>query len=178
MKVKPCEDDIISVIAIWPVIIIAEVLFIMTGSRETFYIDGIVLLDTLLCICSVRDLVYFARTIEFKQDGCAISIWKFKKTYRWCDLTIQLCDDSDFAFRDSDKRGPGMMIRPKSANYGRKLAGMTYCRIMHPFSSVYLRFESAKDEHRTITGKIVYYGYNITKEDALKYFRFAADFDG
>lgn len=89
MKVKPCEDDIISVIAIWPVIIIAEVLFIMTGSRETFYIVGIVLLDTLLCICSVRDLVYFARTIEFKQDGCAISIWKFKKTYRWCDLTIQ-----------------------------------------------------------------------------------------
>ena len=150
----------------------------MTGSRETFYIVGIVLLDTLLCICSVRDLVYFARTIEFKQDGCAISIWKFKKTYRWCDLTVQLCDDSDFAFRDSDKRGPGMMIRPKSANYGRKLAGMTYCRIMHPFSSVYLRFESAKDEHRTITGKIVYYGYNITKEDALKYFRFAADFDG
>lgn len=49
------------------------------------------------------------------------------------------------------------------------MAGMTYCRIMHPFSSVYLRFRSDEDVHKTITGKIVYDGYTIEKEKALEY---------
>lgn len=64
MKIKPCEDDIISVIAIWPVIIIAEVIFLVTGERSTFFIVGIVLLDFLLGICSIRDLVYFLEQLN------------------------------------------------------------------------------------------------------------------
>ena len=140
MKISPCEDDIISVVAIWPVIIVAEVIFLATGERSTFFIEGIVLLNFLLGICSVRDLVYFSRTIELSQEGCAFSVWKFHKKYQWNDLTVQLCNDENFAFRDSDKRGPGLLICPKAAKYRHKMAGMTYCRIMHPFSSVYLRF--------------------------------------
>lgn len=169
MKISPCEDDIISVVAIWPVIIVAEVIFLATGERSTFFIVGIVLLDFLLGICSVRDLIYFSRTIELGQEGCTFSVWKFHKKYQWNDLTVQLCDDRNFAFRDSDKSGPGLLICPKAAKYCRKMAGMTYCRIMHPFSSVYLRFRSDDAAHKTITGKIVYDGYTIEKEKALEY---------
>lgn len=171
MKISPCEDDIISVVAIWPVIIVAEVIFLATGERSTFFIVGIVLLDFLLGICSVRDLVYFSRTIELSQEGCAFSVWKFHKKYQWNDLTVQLCNDENFAFRDSDKRGPGLLICPKAAKYRHKMAGMTYCRIMHPFSSVYLRFRSDEDAHKTVTGKIVYDGYTIEKEKALEYLK-------
>ena len=169
MKIKPCEDDIISVIAIWPVIIIAEVIFLLPGERNTFFIVGIVLLDFLLGICSIRDLVYFSRTIELSQEGCTFSVWKFHKKYRWNDLTVQLCNDRNFAFRDSDKSGPGLLICPKATKYCHKMAGMTYCRIMYPFSGVYLRFRSDEDAHKTITGKIVYDGYTIEKEEALEY---------
>lgn len=70
MKISPCEDDIISVVAIWPVIIVAEVIFLATGERSTFFIEGIVLLDFLLGICSVRDLVYFLEQLNLaKKDA-------------------------------------------------------------------------------------------------------------
>lgn len=169
MKISPCVDDIISVVAIWPVIIVTEVIFLVTGERSTFFIVGIVLLDFLLGICSIRDLVYFSRTIELSQEGCTFSVWKFHKKYRWNDLTIQICDDRNFAFRDSDKRGAGLLICPKAAKYCHKMAGMTYCRIMHPFSSVYLRFRADEDAHKTVTGKIVYDGYIVEKEEVLEY---------
>lgn len=41
MKISPCEDDIISVVAIWPVIIVAEVIFLATGERSTFLSWGL-----------------------------------------------------------------------------------------------------------------------------------------
>lgn len=164
MKIKPCEDDIISIVAIWPVIIIAEVIFNVAGGRDRFFVIGIVLLDFLLGICSIRNLIYFSRTIELGQEGCTFSVWKFHKKYQWNDLTVQLCDDRNFAFRDSDKRGPGLLIRPKTARYRHKMAGMTYCRIMHPFSSVYLRFRSDDAAHKIITGKIVYDGYTVSAQ--------------
>lgn len=172
MKIKPCTDDIISVIGIWPVIIIAEVIFLLSGERNAFFIAGIALLNVFVGVFTIRDLLYFLRTLDLDMEGCTFSIGKFRKRYAWSELTVQLCDARNFTFRDSDKWGPGLLICPRTANLSCKLAPMTYCRTKHPLSSVYLRFETAKDTRKNVTGKIIYGGYTVDREKILEYLSF------
>ena len=134
MKIKPCTDDIISVIGIWPMIIIAEVIFLLFGERNAFFTAGIALLNVFVGAFTIRDLLY--------------------------------------SFYGSDKWGPGLLIYPRKANYSCKLAPMTYCRTRHPLSSVYLRFETAKDTRKNVTGKIIYDGYTADREKVLEYLSF------
>lgn len=172
MEIKPCEEDRISVIGIWIAIIVIEIAVILISKFHAFFVLGIVLLDAVLCISSIRDFVYLSRTVLLDREGCTFSLWRFRKTYQWDSLKVQLCDDRHFTFSDSDVSGPGLLICPKTANYDHKIAPMTFCRKKHPFSSVYLRFETAKDKHPTVTGKIVYYGYTADKAEILNFLRF------
>lgn len=172
MKIKPCLDDIISVVAIWPVIIVIECLVIFVSKLNAFFFLGIVLLNALLFVSSVRDFLYLSRTIILDHEGCTFSIWRFCKKYKWSSLKVQLCDDSKFVFSDSDVSGPGLLICPLSAKYDKKTAAMTYCRRKHPFTSVFLRFETTQNKHPTVTGKIVYYGYTTGKQEILDYLNF------
>ena len=103
MKIKPCLDDIISVVAIWPVIIVIECLVIFVSKLNAFFFLGIVLLNALLFVSSVRDFLYLSRTIILDHEGCTFSIWRFCKKYKWSSLKVQLCDDSKFVFSDSTK---------------------------------------------------------------------------
>ena len=170
MELKPCTNDIISVIAIWPIIIICELIFLFIIHFNILFFCLFLFLDIVLCFFSVRDLVYFSRKVKFDSNGCTISLWKLHKMYPWSTLKIQLCEDRSFLFSDSDFNGPGILLCPKEINYNLKTAPMTYCRNCHPFSSIYLRFESTKDTKKTITGKIVYFGYVLEQKKALDFF--------
>ena len=172
MKIKPCTDDIISVIGIWPMIIIAEVIFLLLGERNAFFTAGIALLNAFVGVFTIRDLLYFLRTIDLDMEGCTFSIGKFRKQYAWSALTVRLCNARNFSFYGSDKRGPGLLIYPRKANYRCKLAPMTYCRTRHPLSSAYLRFETAKGTRENVTGKIIYDGYTADREKVLEYLSF------
>ena len=172
MEIKPCAEDRISVIGIWIAIIVIEIAVILVSKFHALFVIGIVLLDAVLCISAIRDFIYLSRTVQLDREGCTFSLWRFRKTYQWDSLKVQLCDDRHFTFSDSDVSGPGLLICPKTANYDHKIAAMTFCRKKHPFSSVYLRFETAKDKHPTVTGKIVYYGYTADKAEILNFLRF------
>ena len=170
MELKPCTNDIISVIAIWPIIIICELIFLLIINFDVYFVCLFLFLDFGLCFFSVRDLVYFSRRVTFDSDGCTISLWKLHKKYPWNTLKIQLCEDRSFLFSASDVNGPGILICPKEINYNSKIAPMTYCRNWHPFSSIYLRFESTKDTKKTTTGKTVYFGYVLEQKIVLDFF--------
>lgn len=172
MEIKPYVDDIISVIAIWPVIIVIESLVIFVSELNSCFIIGIILLNVLLCFSSIRDFLYLSRTIIIDREGCTFSVWRFNKKYKWSSLKVQLCDDSNFVFSDSDVSGPGLLIYPLSAKYNKKISPMTYCRRKYPFSSVYLRFETTQNKQPTVTGKIVYYGYTAGRQEVLDYLNF------
>lgn len=169
MEIKPCEDDIISVIAIWPVILICELLFLYGSCWGSFWVMGIISLDVLLSIFSIRDWLYLSRTIRFGQDGCTFSIGRFSKTYPWECLCVKNCDDSNFMFADSDVCGPGILICPKEWKVSSKMGAMTFCRTMHPLSSVYIRFVTQQNVRHGITGKIQYQGHTAEKEAILQY---------
>ena len=170
MELKSCTDDIVSIIAIWPVIIICELILLFITHFNVLLGCLFLLLDIVLCFFSVRDFVYFSRTVKFDFDGCTISLWKLQKRYPWSMLNIKLCEDRSFLFSDSDVNGPGILICPKEINYDPKTAPMTYCRKKYPFSSIYLRFESTKDKQKTIPGKTVCYGYALEQKKALDFF--------
>ena len=170
MELKPCTNDVISVIAIWPVIIICELIFLIIIHFNIHFFCLFLFLDIVLCFFSIRDFVYFSRRIIFDSDGCTISLWKLQKQYPWNTLKVQLCEDRSYLFSDSDVNGSGVLICPKEINYTSKTAPMTYCRNRHPFSSIYLRFESAIDSNKTITGKSVYWGYVVDQKKAFDFF--------
>lgn len=169
MEIQPCKDDVISVIAIWPVILICEIFLLSISRWNSFATIGIALLDVLLCICSIRDWVYLSRTIKIEYDGCTFSLLGFSKKYPWNCIKIQLCDDNHFGFSDSDVRGQGVMISTKEVDYTGKMAAMTFCRTKYPFSSVYIRFIGRQELQPATTGKIVYYGYTAEKAKILEY---------
>jgi len=166
MKIKPCTEDVVSDLSIWIVIVLCELFVLLFSRWNQIVIWGILAMNGVLIGCSVRDIVYFARTINLNCEGCVFSLWGFERRYQWSDVDIHLCREKDFQYSDSEVRGPGLLICPKSAKYSSRMSAMTYCRYFHPFSSVYLRFRSSKDIQPIITGKIVYYGY-IVEEKAI-----------
>lgn len=74
MELKPCTNDVISVIAIWPVIIICELIFLIIIHFNIHFFCLFLFLDIVLCFFSIRDFVYFSRRIIFDSDGCTISL--------------------------------------------------------------------------------------------------------
>lgn len=170
MELKPCINDIISVIAIWPVIILCELLFLIVSHFPALFSAGLFFLNIILCFFSLRDLIYFARRIRFDAEGCTISLWKFQKQYKWDCLNIQLWDDRKPMFSDSDITGPGLLVYPKAHRYAAKCAAMTYCRKKIPFSGIYIRFASGIDKSPGQTGKTVYYGYVMERRILMDFF--------
>lgn len=169
MKIKPCTDDIISVFSIWPVIILCEMFISFTYNWNKYVMSGLLIMNGILGISSMRDIVYFARTIVLDCEGCAFSILGFKKRYKWSDLNMHLCENDNIQYSDSEARGPGLLIYPRNAKYFRRIAAMTYCRYFHPFSSLYIRFKALKKGRQIVTGKVVYYGYVVEKKVLLDY---------
>lgn len=169
MVIKPCKDDLISLLAIWPVIILCEILVAVTSSFDQLFIGGMMVLNICLAISSVRDFLYLSRTIFIDQDGCTISVCGYSKKYDWDSLKVQICDEKSFIFSDSDTAGPGLLIGPKTLLTNKIIAPMTYCRYRHPFSSVYIRYRTPKDDQRKVTGKTVYHGYTEERDTILDY---------
>ena len=159
MVIKPCEDDLISLFAIWPVIILCEVFAAVAGSFNPLFIGGMIVLDICLGISSLRDYVYLGRTIYIDREGCTFRVLGYSKKYNWDSLNVQICHADTFRFSDSDIAGPGLLIGPKAMRNSKHIAPMTYCRYRHPFSSVYIRYRTPKDDLRKVTGKTVYSGF-------------------
>lgn len=164
MVIKPCKDDLISLLAIWPVIILCEILVAVTSGFNLMLISGIMILNVWLAISSVRDFVYLSRIICLDQSGCTFRVRGYSKQYSWDQLKVQICDENTIKFTDSDTMGPGLLIGPKTMLTSKRIAPMTYCRYRYPFSSVYIRFSAHKDDQRKVTGKIVYYGYTEDRD--------------
>lgn len=169
MVIYPCKDDLISLLAIWPVIILCELFVVVTSGFVPLFIGGIMVLNICLASFSVRDFVYLSRIIFLEQDGCTISVCGYSKKYDWDSLKVQICDEQSFKFSDSDTTGPGLLIGPKTMLTSKRIATMTFCRYRYPFSSVYIRFCAPKDDQRKLTGKTVYHGYTEDRVIILDY---------
>ena len=169
MVINPCKDDLISLLAIWPVIILCEILVAVTSGFNLMLISGIMILNVCLAISSVRDFVYLSRIICLDQSGCTFRVRGYSKQYSWDQLKVQICDENTIKFTDSDTMGPGLQIGPKTMLTSKRIAPMTYCRYRHPFSSVYIRYRTPKDDQRKVTGKTVYHGYTEERDTILDY---------
>ena len=169
MQIKPCRDDVGSIIGTYIVIVLCEIGLLFVCEFELFFVIMILIVNVVLSIVLIRDLLYLYRTITIEREGCTFSIGKYAKSYNWCDLNVQLCEAKPFKFYDSDISGPGILICPKSMKYSNKIPYMTSCRYKKPFTSVYIRFKSAEDEKKIIYGKVVYYGYIAERELLMDY---------
>ena len=169
MQIKPCKDDVASIIGVCIVIALCEIVVLFVSEFESFFVIMILLVSVVLSVILIRDLFYLYRTITIKREGCTFSIGKWSKSYSWCDLKVQLCEDKHFKFYDADISGPGILICPKSLKPNNKIPYMTSCRYKKPLTSVYIRFESAEDERKIAYGKVVYYGYIAAREMLVNY---------
>ena len=164
MEIKPCKDDIGSLIGAYVVVTLCEVFWLFLSEFNTFFVVLIILLGIALYAGLIRDTVYLCRTVSLDSDGCTFSLGKQSKKYGWHESTVQLCGDKDFSSYDSDVSGAGILICPKSVEYSGRVPYMTFCRRRKPFSSVYIRFTSSVDERKITTGKAIYYGYTSERE--------------
>ena len=169
MQIKPCKDDVDSIIGIYIVVVLCEIGLLFASEFESFFIIMVLLVNIVLGVVLIRDLFYLYRTITIEYKGCTFSIGKWSKSYNWCDLKVQLCEDKNFKFYDADISGAGILISPKSMKCSNKIPYMTSCRYKKPLTSVYIRFKSVEDEKKTIYGKIVYYGYVAERETIVNY---------
>ena len=169
MQIKPCKDDVGSIIGFYIVVALCEIGLLFVSEFESFFVIMILIVNAVLSVGLIRDLFYLYRTITIEREGCTFSIGKWSKSYNWCDLKVQLCEDIHFKFYDADISGPGILICPKSLKCSNKIPYMTFCRYKKPFTSVYIRFKSTEDERKIIYGKVVYYGYIAERELLMDY---------
>ena len=169
MQIKPCKDDVGSIIGVYIVIALCEIGLLFVCEFELFFVIMILMLNVVLSAVLIRDLIYLYRAITIEREGCTFSIGKWSKSYRWCDLMVKLCEEKHFKFYGSDISGPGILICPKSMKHSNRIPYMTFCRYRKPFSSVYIRFKSADDERKIIYGKVVYYGYIAERKLLMDY---------
>lgn len=171
MEIRPCKDDILSLLGAYFVVALGQVFLLFVSDFNIFCVIGILLLDIVLCIVLVRDSIYLCRTVLLEREGCTFSFGKKSKKYKWHELKVQLCEEKSFSFYDADISGPGILICPKILKCVGKIPYMTFCRYRKPFSSVYIRFKSSVDEKRVIYGKVAYYGYTAEKETIMNYLK-------
>ena len=169
MQIKPCKDDVGSIIGVYIVVALCEIGLLFVSEFESFFVIMILLVNVVLGVVLIRDLFYLYRTITIEREGCTFSIGKWSKSYNWCDLKVQLCEDKHFKFYGGDISGPGILICPKSLKHSNKIPYMTFCRYKKPLTSVYIRFKSSVDEKKIIYGKVVYYGYIAEREMLVNY---------
>ena len=169
MEIKPCKNDVISLLGIYLVATLCEIVFLFATQFDLFFVVVFLLLNIVLIILFMRDFVYLYRTIKIEREGCTFSFGKWSRTFIWSELNVQLCGDKQFNFYDSDISGPGILIYPKSLKCSNRIPYMTSCRYKKPFSSVYIRFRSSEDESKVNYGKLVYYGYSAERETLMDY---------
>lgn len=167
MTLRPCTDDLISLFAIYPVILLCEGFLAWVCDWNTALVIGLLLLNLLLLLNSLRDALYFARTITLNKEGFTVSLLSYQKTYPWTDLTLTLCDHYGSRFHDSDRPGRGILILPKSHTPAKRLSPMTACRWFHPCKSIFLRFQSSPAP--ASSGKVMYEGYIVREEEILDF---------
>ena len=171
MELRPCKDDIRSLLGVYIVVALCEAIFLFVSEFNIFLFIGILILDMVLCVVLVWDSVYLCRTVLLERDGCTFSFGKISKKYNWNELKVQLCEDKNISFYASDISGSGVLIFPNSLKYSSRIPGMTFCRYRKPFSSVYIRFRSSVDEKRVIYGKVAYYGYTAEQKAIMSYLK-------
>ena len=171
MELRPCKDDILSLLGVYIVVALCEVFLLFVSELNIFFVIGILLLDIVLCVVLVWNSIYLCRTVLLEREGCTFSFGKMSKKYNWHELKVQLCEDKNFSFYDSDISGPGILIYPKPLEYRNRIPCATFCRCRRPFSSVYIRFKSSVDEKKVIYGKVVYYGYTAEQESIIDYLK-------
>lgn len=169
MKLHPCTDDLISLFAIYPVILLCEGLLVWSCDWNTALITALLLLDLLLLLNSLRAAVYFSRTITLTGDGLMISLFSHRRVYPWSSLIVTLHDSRGLCFHDSDRAGRGILIYPKSSTPAKHLSPMTACLWLHPIQSVFLRFQT--DAKPTASGKIMYKGYTVSEKEILDFLK-------
>lgn len=171
MEMHPCKDDVGSIVGVYIVVALCEIGLLLVSEFESFFVIIILLVNVVLAIVFIRDLLYLYRTITIERERCTFSIGKWTRSYNWCELNVQLCEDKHYKFYDADISGPGILISPKSLKCSNKIPYMTFCRYKKPLTSVYIRFKSSVDEKRLIYGKVVYYGYTAEQDKILDYLK-------
>ena len=171
MELRPCKDDIFSLLGVYIVVALCEIFLLFVCEFDLFFIIIILLLNIVLLIVLIRDSVYFLRTVRLECDGCTFFFGKHSRKYIWNDLKVELHRDKNHIFYDADISGPGILIYPKPLEYRNRIPCATFCRCKRPFSSVYIRFKSSVDEKKVIYGKVVYYGYTAEQESIMDYLK-------
>ena len=88
--------------------------------------------------------LYFSRTITLDEEGCCYCIWKFRRKFKWEELTVQYCENSNpvlgFSSRLFPLHGPGILISRKGRTYSEFWEAGAFCLLFHPMTSVFLLF--------------------------------------
>lgn len=169
MVLKPCVDDLLSIFGTWIVVILCELFCCTAMNGNGWFLYGILILNILLIFASAKDCLYFGRVITLSSNGAEVSFLRYRKHYAWQDVEIHFYNPLRTHYFDSEEPSSGIVIMFHGQyNIGKK-APMTFCRYHHPFSSVFIRFDSDKNRKTIIYGKTVYKGYLASKSEIIDY---------
>ena len=88
--------------------------------------------------------LYFSRTITLDNEGCCYRFWGFRRKFKWEELTVQYCENSNpvlgFSSRFFPLHGPGILISRKGRTYSEFWEAGAFCLLFHPTTSVFLLF--------------------------------------
>lgn len=98
----------------------------------------------LLALLIVDISLYFSRTITLDNEGCCYRFWGFRRKFKWEELTVQYCENSNpvlgFSSRLFPLHGPGILISRKGRTYSEFWEAGAFCLLFHPMTSVFLLF--------------------------------------
>ena len=79
MQIKPCKDDVGSIIGVYIVVALCEIGLLFVSEFESFFVIMILIVNAVLSVVLIRDLFYLYRTITIEHEGCTFSIGNGQK---------------------------------------------------------------------------------------------------
>ena len=173
MRINPCKEERLKSVLILPFFVACSVYICSLWEWNRLSVAVYAFLICIATIESVKNYIYWGRTIFLDPMGCEFLLLGFRKFYKWGELNVQFCANKSHFSLYCDVSGPGIIICKNTLKVPATKFTPSFCRVHYPFSSVFIRFRSKADEKRNTweAPRSATYGYVVEKEEILGYLK-------
>lgn len=135
MIFQPKQENKVLLVVLLSVIVGVDLLFVLLGL-------DFVLISIFTIISGFIVVRYFVttfRTICMNEQGCTISLWNYRRTYLWEELSMKRLEGEHLGLRIPYHSG-GVFFSVHPVKKPRILDPCEYCMFMHPLTCFYVYF--------------------------------------
>ena len=142
MEISGSISDLQKILFYSILAVIAQVYLLVVLSWNKTAIIVCIVLDIVLLLAGIIDYLYFSRKIILDVSGCSFVSRRATQKYTWRELYVQHTENPPYVFKDGEIPGEGVIISKHPIPKPLRIGAMTYCRFVHPSTSVFISFIS------------------------------------